>query len=334
MQHSVLNESTINTNKIIYGSVQATEDNKFLAAKIWYQFGKISATLFTQTRKMSIYEIRPNGDVILCFDSITDSELYEKCNQKTVEFIKSSGIIQKYKLKNIKLKSIVNELAGLSVIRLPPNSQSIFYNPDKQQISPNELSKFMQPGEHVKVILEHHSIIVDVDKSEVATNILVRQVRFYKHPPKTIELSEYSFIDSDSDNENHIISSELAKRVVRTVTYTECPNDETSDFEFTKTCNSDKKVVNNGNDNHNHNDNDNDNDDNCSDGNDNGDDYNDDDECNGNINDDEYDEYNNGCDNEDDSSDGGINLATSDNESEISVDTTTFISQMSKRMEK
>ena len=287
MHNNVLNESLLNTNKIIYGSTQSTEDSKYLATKIWYQFDcDCTTTLFTQTYKMTIHEIGAKGYIILRFASEQDANLYEKCDQKTIEFVKSSGLIQKYKLKNIKLKSIANELWSdgqkLIVLRLPISntSQPIFFDPNKQPIKSDEINKYMQKGKHVKVILEHHSIIIDVDKSEIATNIIVRQVRFYHHLPQIIELSEYSFIDSDSEEEQIVLSSQQAKRIVD-VTQTECLN-ATSELPA---------------------------------------DHDD-------SNNDDDDEIDNEGENIESESDDEVNLATSDNDSELSVDTTTFLSHV------
>lgn len=205
----VIKDSLLNSNNIVFDDFSTNENQT--TSKIWYNDKEKNnevVTLHIQTQLLKIFQvvdkdiiITLNNQSILCF---------EKIDAFVLEFVKSTKILKKLELKNIKYKTITNTKNDtntqneLSVIKLRlPNDKSFFIGKDRTSQSYDTIKQNLTTNNEVKLILEIDSIVIDHEKNIVFTNVLLKQLLLNKVPPKKIELFDYSFIDSENENINN-----------------------------------------------------------------------------------------------------------------------------------
>lgn len=212
---NVMNQHNVNLSGMVHDDWSQTENKQYVVSKIWHQKndGEQPKSFFIQTTTLKLYEITKNGDLILELDNDKNTELFDNIDKSALNYAKSSGITKKYELKDVKYKAIINEIEltplkkinSLRLRILEGNKPTKFYLSDKEPQNMNDIKKYLVNGTNVKVILEIDGLVVDLKTNIIFTNIILRQVLIKKMKPIRIELTDYSFIDSENeDNDNKL----------------------------------------------------------------------------------------------------------------------------------
>jgi hypothetical protein len=208
----VLRQANVNIEKLIYDDFILTDNKQYAVSKIWYQKNESSQphTLYVQPLKLKVYEVTKVGDIILLL-SEEDGKLFENIDELSVDIAKSSGVTKKFAMKDVKYKTIVNEIeielspqkkTKINALRLKiinGSKGTKFYINDRDPKSIEDIKKLLVKDVEVKVILEIDTLIVDLKNNIIFTNIILKQALIKKMKPLKMELSEYSFIDSDNE---------------------------------------------------------------------------------------------------------------------------------------
>lgn len=201
MQKFVVKYNNVDPTKIIFEDFKETNDGKFVVSKIWYQENENTNpnSFFVQTSNLKIHDL--NGDCVSL--STTDVDIYNSLDTIVLNKVKTSGIVKKYGLKNTSYKSTVGEATNnnkLDVLRFNKFSSAKFFTETKTSKSYNDVRHLLNNNSVIKAIFEVDKVIVDITKNYIFTYMNLVQVQI-KTIPRKLELSEYSFIEDDSDNE-------------------------------------------------------------------------------------------------------------------------------------
>ena len=242
----------VDFEKIVYGEPVIVEKNKYISVKLWYDFGskrnKIDApeTFFVRNPELCISGIN-KGELSFNLNDTTKElyDFYSKLDVKSISYIESNSILKKYNLKGVTYRTIINQCTddeNLNFFRtrlIGGKSPTKVFDLYRNLIESDRQSKFLEIGNKVKTIVEPDAIVIDLQNKRIFTNIILRQVlvvyaRFME--PKKIELSDYSFADSDDENTVSIkCNNDVACDINDTImnTQTEClnnsPTNETDD---------------------------------------------------------------------------------------------------------
>lgn len=206
---------------------QTTSKDQIVFIKIWYYSKGKPETFLVQTENLPIEDVS-NDNIILDL-TFSNYLFFEEWDKFIVSYLKKSGIVKKYQLKNLVYKTIVNELDGTDSINdsekiyvLKLNKRHTrFYDSNKHILSSENVSKILVRKNIVKCILELNSIVIDLVKEVVVTDVVLKQALIRKPSPRKIELTDYSFIDSDDElNQKcqNLLSHDVSDIVMNTQT--------------------------------------------------------------------------------------------------------------------
>ena len=199
----VLLHSQVNTQKIVYDDFCRTDDSKYAVSKLWYDDNESvpPRALYIQSTEMKLHELTKSNDIVFPINK-NDNDLFDKIDNMSLDYVKNSGIVNKYKLKDVKFKTIVNEIEmtptnKTNVLKLRVSDGTKFFMGDKTNRSFDDVKKYLTKGLSVIVIIEIDKLVIDTKSNVIATNVVLKQVLLKKLKPVRIELEEYSFVESD-----------------------------------------------------------------------------------------------------------------------------------------
>ena len=206
---TVLKYNNIDFSKIIFDEFMITDNKEYIVSKMWYQKSEFEypRSLHIQTPLLKIDEITKSNNIVLnTDDNITT--FFDKIDELTLDFVKSSSVTKKYGLKNIKFVQIVKEISKINnvtesknVLKLKiMNTTKFFTINNKSSLKYENVKKMLKPNGNIRTILELDGIIIDIAKNEIFVNVILRQVLIHKMNPIKVELTEYSFILLDDEN--------------------------------------------------------------------------------------------------------------------------------------
>lgn len=244
----VFKQSTLDTEKIVFEDFDLTDDEQYAVSKIWYQENNSAQphTLFIQPENLRVYEITKNNDIILELLG-NNYEMFEELDKLSVNVVKSSGVIKKYGMKDVKYKTIINELdtdslkkntkkinaLRLKIVSTNTNNTKFFVG-DRLPKSIDDVRKLLTRGTEIKIIIELEELIIDLKNSTIFTNIILKQALIKKMKPCRAELCEYSFVESDCEKNEQLRVSPPNKDTMLN-TQTEYLDQNTATSEKTKT---------------------------------------------------------------------------------------------------
>lgn len=202
---TILKIENVDIKKIVYDNANLTDKGNFVVSNIWYN-NKTLHSLNIQTPYLKVYRFL-DGSVILLPDKITEDFL-ENLDKQTRIFIKNTGLFKKYSLQNFRYKALINEMDGVdkNVLRVRIRNETkptiFFSSKTKIPMNYNDAKNIFFKVDNLKIILEIDKMIIDLKNSIVSTNIIARLVLLHEIVPKKIELTEYSFIESDNEDDN------------------------------------------------------------------------------------------------------------------------------------
>lgn len=211
-QHdTVLTRKTIDTTKIVYDDIILTQNDQFAVSKIWYQPSNDSMhSLLYQTTVLPVYSYdNKNGKFLLRLNKNNEQQILSEIDQLSINYIKMSGLLQKLSLspKEVRYRTIVNDFNNkegeqMNSIELKNTLKTKYYsNGIKKSKTLDDIENILKKGLNVKVIIEIDGLIVDIKKGSIITNVILHQFRVERIIPKKIELGEYSFLESEDDEE-------------------------------------------------------------------------------------------------------------------------------------
>lgn len=223
-QNIVLTRKTIDTTKIVYDDIILTQNDQFAVAKIWYQPSSDNMhSLLYQTTVLPVYSYdNKNGKFLLRLGKDNEQQILSEIDQLSINYIKTSGLLQKLSLspKEVRYRTIVNDFNNkegerMNSFELKNALKTKYYsNGIKKSKTLDDVESTLKKGVNVKVIIEIDGLIVDIKRGSIITNIILHQFRVEKIVPKKIELGEYSFLDSDNEEENEEQPEEIITQVM------------------------------------------------------------------------------------------------------------------------
>lgn len=240
-QNFVVKCNEFNSDKMMFENFVETNEGKFLVSKIWYNDNVKSRpkSLLIQTTNLKVHD--NNNDYISL--KIDDIVIYNSIDNMVLNKIKKDGIIKKYGLKNPSYKSTVGEATNdtnLNVLRFNKINNTLFFVDTKESKSYDEVKNLISSDSKLKIIFEVDKVVVDIAKNYIFTYVTLLQAQI-KICPHKIELSEYSFVDDDSDDEinnatlqtngtfNRLINDTILN--TQTEYMEECNNDKSESIE-------------------------------------------------------------------------------------------------------
>jgi len=240
----VLKQLDVNPQKIVFEDFNLTDDKQYVVSKIWYQENESSQphTLFIQPTNLKIYEMMKTNDIILEL-SDKDNNLFEALDKLSINVAKTSGVIRKYNMKDVKYKTIINEVdfdttkKQINALRLKiingDNHTKFFLN-DRVPKSIDDIKKLLTRGTEIKVIIELDELIVDLKNNVIFTNVILKQALIKKMRPLKTALCEYSFVESDCEQQSEQVKVSPPNKETMLNTQTEYLDQNTAMSEKSK----------------------------------------------------------------------------------------------------
>lgn len=204
MKNSIVRYAKVDTTKIVCEDFTEANNAKLAISKVWYQdiVGTSPHTFFIQTPDLKVYEVKNDSkDEYISF-ILDDSNVGDEMDKLFVQKVKDSGLIKKYGLKNVIFKSIIGGAdsdKSVSLLRLK-TEKAKFYTNNKTAKSFSEVKHLIKSGSVLKLIFEVDKIVIDTSKNIIFPNLILSQAQI-KLVPQKIELSEYSFVEDELDEE-------------------------------------------------------------------------------------------------------------------------------------
>ncbi len=207
MQSLIVKHNKIDVKKIVYEDFTLASGDKHVVSKIWYQDNENTQphTFYIQTSALKVHEVNDES-IMLVLDKtelIDNAELFDKLDKLFLERIKKNEITKKYELKKTIYKSTSREASNNSNINVLEFNigNCKFFSNDAVSKKFSEVKHLIKKGSSLKIIFEVDKIVVDIKKNFIFTNMILTQAQI-KIVPNKIELSEYSFVDEESDSES------------------------------------------------------------------------------------------------------------------------------------
>ena len=210
--------SEINMEKIVYSQAIETNDNKYIVSKIWYKGNNIVPhTLNVQTPYLKLKNDNCQEHIIV-FTPKHIATYIDNIDRVTIKFMEKNDFINKYNLKGFRYKTLISEVDNNDIFRISiVNNRHpiLFYSSEvKCEISRDIVQSVLKNTEKIKIIFEVDGLIIDVKNHIMFTNVIARHVLIFGIRPVKVELTSYSFVDSDDeknkqeylqDNENDLV---------------------------------------------------------------------------------------------------------------------------------
>jgi hypothetical protein len=247
--------SEINLKKIVYDEIVRTKNDEFIIAKIWYMNNSKISTLNVQTSNTQIINfVESTNSLIL--NPLQDLKFFmENLDQLTCKFINDNQLVKKLGLVKYTYKTLISEMDTpnncvnvLSIKIATERRKTLFFSSkNKQIIEYGDVKKLFAALKikDVKIIFEVDGMIIDIKKKRITTNIIARHILLNEIIPQKIELTDYSFIDSD--DEDTIYNDKIDENDIILNSQTDCCDNNNDD-------NNDNDNNNNDNDNNDNND--------------------------------------------------------------------------------
>lgn len=200
MSKHILTCNNVKLQNIVYDDF--IKNDTYASSKIWYQETLLEApkSLLVQSEYLTVDDVTKINNIIL---ALKETTFYENLDKLTLEFMQKQNIIKQLKIKNVTYRTIINQIdddvnTNYLKIKIQENTQFFLMN-EKKILKYDDVKKMLKKGTKVKIIIEFESIIIDLKNSEIFINMTLKQMLIQKLRPVKIELSEYSFIESESD---------------------------------------------------------------------------------------------------------------------------------------
>lgn len=227
----ILKYGSVDLSKVTYDEFVESEDKQIMVSKIWYQKDEVSRpqTFYIQVQDLKVDEVKSGNMMAI----LSDSTLFSQLDKKSLEVAKSKSVSKKFGLKNPKYKPMITEMSDtnnnsfdalkLAISDGSNGGKTTQFFVGKNKISKNfdEVKGLLKAGTNVKVILEVDGLMVDTKHNNIYTNIVLKQVLVPMIVPLRLELSEYSFIDSDNEEETKQMSTKFVALNTQTEQETE-----------------------------------------------------------------------------------------------------------------
>lgn len=200
--------SEVNAENIVHGQIVETNDGKYIVSKMWYKGNDmLSYTLNVQTPYLKLLKNNDCSENIMVSVPKTMAVHMDKIDRKTLQFIEDLDLIHKYNLKGIKYKTLISEVEDQDIFRIKIMSNNkrptLFFSSDnKCEIKRDIVNHVLSHVDGVKIIFEIDGLIIDINNRIMFTNVIARHVLVSSIKPIRVEITEYSFIDSDEEKPN------------------------------------------------------------------------------------------------------------------------------------
>lgn len=208
---TVNTKKDINVDHIVFDDIIMIQNDQFALAKMWYKPSlKSMHSVFYQTGTLEMVNFDEKTNDFTLELNQEDQNILDQIDKASIKYIKETGLIQRLSLKKneVKYRTIVNDTKNkldepIKSIKLKSTPNTKFYsNGIKKTRTLSETQQFLIDGIGVKVIIEFDGVVIDIKKNLIITSIILHQFKINKIVPKRLELVEYSFIDSDNEDEN------------------------------------------------------------------------------------------------------------------------------------
>lgn len=207
--NSVIKYSKVDTSKVKFDDIEKSANKKYATSKIWYCENKGSyKTLLIQSSLYKVYDVTENNELLLYVDN---AQLFSQIDNASINYVKGNEVIKTLSLKNVSYKTIISTIDNnkTNLLRLPIiyghnniENTMFFTTKDKKSMTFKDIKDKNISLNNVKVIFEVDGLIVDIEKNSIFTNLILRQVMIQRPTPQKITLTEYSFVDSESQKED------------------------------------------------------------------------------------------------------------------------------------
>lgn len=207
-KNNILKMQIVDLKKIVFDSPSTTNNGNFIVSSMWYKREKELHTLNVQTPYMKVFKFLDSNQCVILLPDKETEDFFEKVDKCTQRFIIDNNLIKKYSLRNFSYKTLINEVDGLDncVLRTRICNEKkptlFFSSKNKTPMEYNEAKNIFFKVDNLKIIFEMDKMIIDLKNKIIYTNIVARLIMLHEIVPKKIEISEYSFIDSDNDSNN------------------------------------------------------------------------------------------------------------------------------------
>jgi hypothetical protein len=186
-------------NIVLSNFIEVNDEN--IVSKIWYKENENSRpqTLNIQTGYLKIKKI-VGSEIYLYPGSI--SGFMDSLDQVSLKFISGNEQLDRFNIDKLDFKTILDDISGEELLKFDivnGKRPTFFYSSrTKSRVD----SSILANSEKIKVIFELNGLIINKKDKVIYNNIILRDVLVSEAEPKLIELTEYSFIDNDTEKDD------------------------------------------------------------------------------------------------------------------------------------
>jgi len=207
--NTILSQNTIDLSSIFYDDIIMTQNDQFAVAKIWYKPSQNEMhSMFYQTSTLPIYSYdTKTNKFLLQLNGKNEQNILSEIDKLSINYIKSENLVKRLSLspKTVKYRTIVQDFINkendrINSFELKHTLKTKYYSHGlKKSKTLEDVESMLKKGTNIKAIFEFDGLIVDIKKETIFTNIILHQFKIEKIIPKRFELCEYSFLESDND---------------------------------------------------------------------------------------------------------------------------------------
>jgi hypothetical protein len=210
---NVIMYSDVKVKNLIYSDDILTPDENYVISKIWCKENKHTRphTLHIELPYLKIHEIQNDGDyIVLLPDNI--ETFMDSLDRSTLDFITHNRLINKYRMKDkhngnkFTYETLINDknfsFDTFKIRIIKGKTPTLFYSPNKDKIDFEHAKNLLNTAEKIKLILKIDGLIMDLKNNIMYTNVIAREILIPELDPQIIELTDYSFINSNNNEIN------------------------------------------------------------------------------------------------------------------------------------
>jgi hypothetical protein len=157
---------------------------------------------YIQLPLLSIVNLK-DSELVLSSDDATKN-VFQTLDKVFITHVKKLEVIKKYNIKGASYKSLLSSFNDEQVIKFAVNDNVIFFDEERNKFDISSGKKYLS----AKVIIEMTNILINVVQKEISVELILKQVQLSNPVIVRRELTDYSFVETDSEMESEVDESD------------------------------------------------------------------------------------------------------------------------------
>jgi len=205
MEKKVIKYDGVNVSNILFDAPFVTSNKKYIVSNIWYN-KSCPHTFNIQTSRMDLHEINFSENKLIATPCNQLANILDELDESACDFIKCNKLAKQYSISQystiVKNMNSSNTLPIIQINISTNDKPTLFFSATNKKQIPYNSSMWTHVNE-LKIILTINSLVIDIAKKTAYISFEAKHILLYKLTPMKIELADYSFIESENDNNNN-----------------------------------------------------------------------------------------------------------------------------------